>query len=64
MVDFQSLSVCGESQFGKKGGRRTFLKFAFGVPVMAQWFMNPSRNHDVAGSIPGLALWVKNPVLP
>ena len=26
--------------------------------------MNPTRNHEVAGLIPGLAHWVKNPVLP
>ena len=30
---------------------------------MGQWFMNPTRNHKVAGLIPGLAQWVKDPVL-
>ena len=25
---------------------------------MAQWFTNLARNHEVVGSIPGLAQWV------
>ena len=35
----------------------------FRVPVVAQCLMNPTRNHEVEGSIPGLAQWVKDPVL-
>ena len=35
-----------------------------GVPVVAQWLMNPTRNLEVAGLIPGLPQWVKDPVLP
>ena len=37
-----------------------------GVPVMAQWSTNPTRNHEIAiaRSIPGLARWVGGLALP
>ena len=31
---------------------------------MAQWLTNPTRNHEVAGSVPALAQWVNNLALP
>ena len=45
--------VMREKSFKKQGG---------GVPVVAQW--NPTRNHEISGSVPGLAQWVNNPALP
>ena len=40
------------------------IKTEWGVPVVAQWLTNPTRNHEVAGSVPALAQWVNDLALP
>ena len=30
---------------------------------MAQWLLDPTRNQEVVGSIPGITQWVKDLVL-
>ena len=35
-----------------------------GVSVVTQWLVNPTRNHEVEGSIPGLVQWVDDLALP
>ena len=32
--------------------------------MVVQWLMNPTRNHEVADLVPGLAQWVKDLALP
>ena len=44
--------------------RNLKIEMFLGVPVVAQWLTNPTRNHEVAGSVPALAQWVKDPALP
>ena len=34
-----------------------------GVPIVAQWLMNPTGTHEDVGSIPRLTQWVKDQAL-
>ena len=50
-------------QKGEQGqGRGQDIKL--GVPGVAQWKHNPTRNNEVASSTPGLAQWIKDLALP
>jgi len=44
----------------KASDRKGKLNQRNGVPIVAQWLTDLTRNHEVVGLIPGLAQWVKD----
>ena len=58
----QTQSLAQELQYavGVAIKLKTKQKLILGVPIVAQWLTNPTRNHEVAALIPGPAQWVKD----
>ena len=62
--DMQSPVDQSEEFFLSSKSNGTSKKSSEGIPIVTEWLMNPTRNHEVAGLFPGLAQWVKDPELP
>ena len=64
LLSRNSSSLCILSRSVYKMNQKMCTRiFIAGVPVVAPWLTNPTKNHEVAGSIPALAQWVNNPAL-
>ena len=61
MTAFANFDQLGRYFSGKKFQSSSY--YHPGVPVVAQWLTNLTRNHEVAGSVPALAQWVNDPAL-
>ena len=62
LPDYKKINLSLQAIWGQ--AECIYLKAYCSVPIVAQWLMNLTRNHEVAGSIPGLTQWVKDPAWP
>ena len=63
-VPFLKDLVSGNGKSGESENKSLKKILVQGVPIVVQWLTNPTRNHEVAGSVPALAQWVNDPALP
>ena len=64
IVTTNQKSIINKHTKEKKQSKHNNKNSHQGVPIVAQWLTNPTRNHEVAGLLPALAQWVKDPALP
>ena len=60
----QAISVTYADAYGNARSLTSSKLERTRIPIMAQWLMNLTRNHEAVGLIPGLAQWVEDPRLP
>ena len=63
-LEFQCLKFRKKKQNIEESLSCLLRKESVEVPVMVQWLTNPTRKHEVTGSVPALAQWVKDLALP